>query len=46
MEEGLGVARKYARRVDRKRVAASSAWTRELARTIETDPEARVAFGS
>jgi len=46
MEESFGVARKHAHRIDRRRVAASSAWTRALARTIETDPEARIASGN
>lgn len=46
LEEGLlsevvEVARKYAYRVDRKRVPAASAWTKEIAAKIDTDPEGR-----
>jgi UDP-sulfoquinovose synthase len=39
LEEVIEVAKKYAYRVDRSRVPASSAWTREIAQTVDTDPE-------
>jgi len=39
LEEVVEVARKYAHRIDRTRVPAMSAWTRELAARLETDPE-------
>jgi UDP-sulfoquinovose synthase len=46
LEEGLlsevvDVARKYAHRIDRSRVPAVSAWTRDIAATLDTDPEGR-----
>lgn len=41
LEEVVEVARKYAYRVDRSRVPAVSAWTREIARIVEHDPEQR-----
>ena len=41
MSEVVEVARKYAHRIDRARVPAVSAWTRDLARRIEHDPEGR-----
>ncbi len=41
LAEVVDVARKYAYRVDRSRVAAVSAWTREIARLVEHDPEHR-----
>ncbi len=41
LAEVVDVARKYAYRVDRSRVAAVSAWTREIATRIERDPEHR-----
>ena len=41
LSEVVDVARKYAYRVDRSRVAAVSAWTREIATRIERDPEHR-----
>ncbi|MFV0292612.1 MAG: NAD-dependent epimerase/dehydratase family protein [Paracoccus sp. (in: a-proteobacteria)] len=47
LEEGLlsevvGVARKYAHRIDRSRVAAVSAWTKEIAKSVDHDPEAHM----
>ncbi len=39
LDEIVEVARKYAHRIDRKRVPAVSAWTRDLAARVETDPE-------
>ena len=39
--EVVDVARKYAYRVDRSRVPAVSAWTKEIARIVEHDPEGR-----
>ena len=39
--EVVDVARKYAYRVDRTRVPAVSAWTREIAAIVEHDPERR-----
>jgi len=41
LSEVVEVARKYAYRVDRSRIAAVSAWTREIARRVEHDPEHR-----
>ena len=46
LEEGLlsevvDVAKKFAYRVDRARVPAVSAWTRDLAQKVEHDPEGR-----
>lgn len=41
LSEVVDVARKYAYRVDRTRVPAVSAWTREIAARIEHDPEGR-----
>ena len=46
LEEGLlsevvDVARKYAYRVDRSRIPAVSAWTKDIAPTINTDPEGK-----
>ncbi len=41
LEEVVEVARKYAYRVDRTRVPAVSAWTREIAARVEHDPERR-----
>lgn len=46
LEEGLlsevvDVARKYAYRVDRSRIPAVSAWTKDIARTVEKDPEGK-----
>ncbi|MEM5500166.1 NAD-dependent epimerase/dehydratase family protein [Ahrensia kielensis] len=39
LEEVIEVAKKYAYRVDRSRVPASSAWTKKIAETVDTDPE-------
>jgi len=41
LTEVVDVARKYAYRVDRSRVPAVSAWTREIAARVEHDPERR-----
>ncbi len=41
LTEIVEVARKFAHRIDRKRVPALSAWTKELAERLETDPEGR-----
>ena len=41
LAEVVDVARKYAYRVDRSRVPAVSAWTKEIARIVEHDPEGR-----
>jgi UDP-sulfoquinovose synthase len=41
LSEVVDVARKYAYRVDRSRVPAVSAWTREIAAIVEHDPEKR-----
>jgi UDP-sulfoquinovose synthase len=41
LSEVVDVARKYAYRVDRSRVPAVSAWTREIAKIVERDPEKR-----
>jgi UDP-sulfoquinovose synthase len=41
LSEIVDVARKYAYRVDRSRVPAVSAWTRDLAATVNHDPEGR-----
>ncbi len=46
LEEGLlsevmEVAQKYAYRVDRSRIPAVSAWTKEIAPTLERDPEGK-----
>jgi UDP-sulfoquinovose synthase len=41
LAEVVDVARKYAYRVDRSRVPAVSAWTREIAARVEHDPEKR-----
>ena len=46
LEEGLlseviDVARKFAYRVDRSRIAAVSAWTKDIAPTVERDPEGK-----
>ncbi|WP_040615892.1 NAD-dependent epimerase/dehydratase family protein [Oceanicola granulosus] len=40
LDEVVEVARRYAHRIDRKRVPAVSAWTREIAKSVDTDPEA------
>jgi UDP-sulfoquinovose synthase len=41
LEEVVDVAKKYAYRVDRSRIAAVSAWTKEIAKVVERDPEHR-----
>ncbi|MFP4328816.1 MAG: NAD-dependent epimerase/dehydratase family protein [Paracoccaceae bacterium] len=41
LSEVVEVARKYAHRIDRTRVPAVSAWTRDLARRVERDPEGK-----
>ena len=41
LSEVVEVAKRYAHRIDRARVPAVSAWTRDLARRIEHDPEGR-----
>ncbi len=41
LSEIMEVARKYAHRVDRSRVPAVSAWTREISETVERDPEGK-----
>ena len=41
LEEVVDVARKYMHRIDRSRVPAVSAWTRDLARNVEHDPEGK-----
>ena len=41
LEEVVGVAKKYAYRVDRTRIPCVSAWTREIAQRVEHDPEHR-----
>lgn len=39
LEEVIEVAKKYSYRVDRSRVPASSAWTKKIAESVDTDPE-------
>jgi UDP-sulfoquinovose synthase len=41
LSEIVDVARKYAYRVDRSRVPAVSAWTKDIAAKVEHDPEGR-----
>ncbi|WP_146592136.1 NAD-dependent epimerase/dehydratase family protein [Puniceibacterium confluentis] len=41
LSEMVDVARKYAHRIDRSRVPAVSAWTRDLARAVNHDPEGK-----
>ncbi|MBU2357861.1 MAG: NAD-dependent epimerase/dehydratase family protein [Alphaproteobacteria bacterium] len=41
LTEVVEVARKYAHRIDRSRVPAVSAWTRDLADKVERDPEGK-----
>ena len=41
LEEVVDVAKKYAYRVDRARIPCVSAWTKEIARLVERDPEHR-----
>lgn len=39
LDEVVEVAKKFAHRIDRSRVPAVSAWTKDIARRVETDPE-------
>jgi UDP-sulfoquinovose synthase len=39
LEEVVDVAKKYAHRIDRSRVPAVSAWTKDIAQRVERDPE-------
>jgi UDP-sulfoquinovose synthase len=39
LSEVVDVAKAYAYRIDRSRVPAVSAWTKEIAADIERDPE-------
>ncbi len=41
LAEIVDVAKKFAYRVDRSRVPAVSAWTRDIAKTVNRDPEGR-----
>ena len=41
LSEVVDVARKYAHRIDRSRVPAVSAWTKEIATRVERDPEGK-----
>ncbi|WP_281976574.1 NAD-dependent epimerase/dehydratase family protein [Pseudorhizobium flavum] len=41
LEEIVDVAKKFAYRIDRSRVPAVSAWTRDIAAKVEHDPEGR-----
>lgn len=41
LTEVVEVAKKYAHRIDRKRVPAVSAWTKVIAKRVETDPEGK-----
>ncbi|MHA3979565.1 NAD-dependent epimerase/dehydratase family protein [Halovulum sp. GXIMD14794] len=41
LDEIIEVSRKYAHRVDRSRIPAVSAWTRELGAKVERDPEGK-----
>jgi UDP-sulfoquinovose synthase len=41
LSEVVEVAKKYAYRVDRTRIACVSAWTKELGARVERDPEHR-----
>ena len=41
LDEIIDVSRKYAHRVDRSRIPAVSAWTRELGTKVERDPEGK-----
>ena len=41
LSEVVDVAKKYAYRVDRNRIPCVSAWTKEIARIVEHDPEHR-----
>ena len=37
----VDVARKYAHRIDRSRVPAVSAWTKDIAKRVDHDPEGK-----
>ena len=39
LSEVVDIAKKYAHRIDRKRVPATAAWTKDIATRVETDPE-------
>lgn len=41
LAEVVDVAKKYAYRVDRSRIPALSAWTKDIAPTLDSDPEGR-----
>ena len=41
LEEVVDVAKKFAHRIDRTRVPAVSAWTRDIARSVDRDPEGK-----
>ncbi len=41
LEEVVEVAKKYAYRLDRSRIPATSAWTKDIAPTLNTDPEGK-----
>ncbi|MCC0044775.1 MAG: NAD-dependent epimerase/dehydratase family protein [Brucellaceae bacterium] len=41
LSEVVDVAKKFAYRVDRSRIPALSAWTRDIAPTLDSDPEGR-----
>jgi len=41
LEEVVDVAKKYAHRIDRSRVPAVSAWTKDIAQRVERDPEGK-----
>ena len=41
LSEVVDVAKKYAHRIDRTRVPAVSAWTKDIAKTVEHDPEGK-----
>jgi UDP-sulfoquinovose synthase len=41
LDEVVEVAKKYAHRIDRSRVPAVSAWTKDIAKRVETDPEGK-----
>jgi UDP-sulfoquinovose synthase len=39
LDEVMEVAKKFAYRVDRSRIPAVSAWTKDISKTVEADPE-------